>query len=242
MGTARVVKGELHPIEILPVPQDYQYDRRVWAVGHNTSVVASENDSEIRTAALAMYEQPRIMTRDAVKARFAELAKDHFQTLNAIYEEMVAYANHWKLNVLAGNSLKLDPLAFEQCTTDFAGFEDKIKRFACGVAALRADERLLTAFKAMNRVMGKLARGYDAWRLFQLVFIVSVASCTGGATTTRSAVQSRADLSRSGSCSSVRGWEASITTAPKRLPAALFAIQPGFATRSRGLSAFCAPE
>lgn len=171
--TARILEGELHPIEILPVPQDYQYDRRVWAVGHNTSVVASADDSTIRTAALAVYEQPRIMTRDAVKARFSELAQDPFQTLAAIYEEMVAYAQHWKSDVLAANSLKLDPNAFKQCTKDYAGFEDEIKRFASGVAALRADERLLAAFKAMNRVMGKLARGYDAWRLFQLVFIVT---------------------------------------------------------------------
>jgi len=171
--TARILEGALHPIEILPVPQDYQYDRRVWAVGHNTSVVASENSSEIRTAALAVYEQPRIMTRDAVKARFSELAQDPFQTLTAIYEEMVVYARHWKSDVLAANSLKLDPHAYEQCTKDYAGFEDEIKRFASGVAALRVDERLLAAFKSMNRVMGRLALGYDAWRLFQLVFIVT---------------------------------------------------------------------
>jgi hypothetical protein len=38
---------------------------------------------------------------------------------------------------------------------------------------LRCDERLLRAFQAANRVFGKLAGGYDSWRLFQLVYIVT---------------------------------------------------------------------
>lgn len=171
--TARIVEGALHPIEILPVPQDYQYDRRVWAVGHNTSVVVHEKTSAISTAALAVYEQPRIMTRDAVKARFQGLADSPFATLEAIYEAMVSYGQHWNDDILAKNSLGLGAHALEQCRKDHSGFEDEIRRFASGVAALKVDERLLVAFKAMNKVMGKLARGYDAWRLFQLVFIVT---------------------------------------------------------------------
>ena len=54
---AKVLAGGLRPVEILPVPQDYQYDRRVWAVGHNTSVVSDVANLEVRTAALAQYDQ-----------------------------------------------------------------------------------------------------------------------------------------------------------------------------------------
>jgi len=63
--------------------------------------------------------------------------------------------------------------ALAECGRDYSGFEDEIRRFAAGIAALKADERLLTAFKASNRVFGKLANGYDSWRLFQVVFIVT---------------------------------------------------------------------
>lgn len=165
--------GDLVPIEILPVPQDYQYDRRVWAVGHNTSVRADRDAGTVQTAALAVYEQPRIMTRDAVKARFTALSTEPFQTLDAIYEAMIEYQRDWKERVLDGNDLRLDASALAECTHDYTGFVDEIRRFACGVAALKADERLLRAFQAANRVFGRLANGYDSWRLFQLVYIVT---------------------------------------------------------------------
>lgn len=48
--SATVNVGELHPIEILPVPQDYQYDRRVWAVGHNASIRVNRETNEVKTA------------------------------------------------------------------------------------------------------------------------------------------------------------------------------------------------
>jgi len=170
---AKVENGELHPIEILPVPQDYQYDRRVWAVGHNTSVVANPQTGDIHTAALAVFKQPRIMTRDVVSAEFAQLSSAPFETLEAVYKAMCAYARDWRERVLDKNALKLDAAAMSECEKDYAGFSDEIRRFACGVAALRADPRLLQAFQGANRVFGKLASGYDSWRLFQLVYIVT---------------------------------------------------------------------
>lgn len=170
---ARVEGGELHPVEILPVPQDYQYDRRVWAVGHNTSVVANPQTAYIRTAALAVFEQPRIMTRDVVPAKFAQLASTPFETLEAVYQAMCDYAKDWRERVLDQNALNLDTAALTECEKDYAGFSDEIRRFASGVAALRADPRLLQAFQGANRVFEKLASGYDSWRLFQLVYIVT---------------------------------------------------------------------
>lgn len=170
---ASITTGRLQPIEILPVPQDYQYDRRVWAVGHNTSVIADIEAGTIATAALAVYEQPRIMTRDIVKARFSDLAADPFMTLESIYQAMGEYGRDWKQRVLTDNALGLDGAALHECRRDFDGFKDEVRRFASGVAALRADAKLLSAFNAANRVMGKLARGYDSWRLFQLVFLVT---------------------------------------------------------------------
>lgn len=170
---AKASGAELHPIEILPVPQDYQYDRRVWAVGHNTSVVTEREAGVIRTAALAVFEQPRIMTRDVVPAKFSSLASSPFETLKDIYDAMCEYEDDWQQRVLGQNALNLDAAALDECRRDHAGFKDEIRRFACGVAALRGDERLLRAFQAANRVFGKLASGYDAWRLFQLVYIVT---------------------------------------------------------------------
>lgn len=170
---AHLSRGELVPIEILPVPEDYQYDRRVWAVGHNTSVTADRANGMITTAALAVYRQPRLVTRDTVSAAFNALANDPFPTLRAIYDAMTTYAIDWRERVIARNELQLGNEALDACDRDRRGFEDEVQRFAAGVAALEADARLMTAFKAANRVFGRLARGYDKWRLFQIVFIVT---------------------------------------------------------------------
>jgi hypothetical protein len=170
---AVVRRGELHPVEILPVPQDYQYDRRVWAVGHNTSVRADHDAKTVHTAALAAYEQPRVVTRDFIRAKFAELSEDPFETLQAMYDGMCTHEKDWKARVLDENALNLDGAALAECARDYAGFQDEVRRFAAGVAALKADERLLIAFRASNRVFGRLARGYDSWRLFQIAYIVT---------------------------------------------------------------------
>jgi len=165
--------GTLRPIEILPVPHDYQYDRRVWAVGHNTSVTTDLVTKSVRTCALAVYEQARIVTRDKPAARFSDLATNTFPTLARIHEAMCDWEKDWNDKVIGGNSLNLDPAALAECKRDLEGFRGEIERFCGGIAALKADDRLLLSFQAANRVFGRLARGYDSWRLFQLVFIVT---------------------------------------------------------------------
>lgn len=170
---AEVTAGEIQAIEILPVPHDYQYDRRVWGVGHNTSVLVDRTVRRIVTRALARYEQLRIVTQDRPVARFADLATDPVAVLTTIESAMRNYLADWRTRVIAANALGLDAQALAECTKDCDGFADEVRRFASGTAALRQDDRLLAAFKGANRVFGRVARGYDAWRLFQIVFIVT---------------------------------------------------------------------
>ncbi len=170
--TSRVIQGKLHPIEILPVPEDYQYDRKVWAVGHNTSVEVGEDRTLLETHALARFEQPRLTTQSDPPARFSELARAPLEILGCIRQAMEEHAADWQKVILA-NSLGLDGEAVAECRKDLQGFRDEITRYVRGIAALRSDVRLLMAFQAMNRVMGRVAKGYDRWRLFQIVFIVT---------------------------------------------------------------------
>ena len=57
-----IVRGTLMPVELLPVAKDYQFDRRVWAVGHSASVVVSGDRTALRTETLARFDQPRRTT------------------------------------------------------------------------------------------------------------------------------------------------------------------------------------
>lgn len=177
LGDARmqieITAGELLPIEILPVAEDYQYDRRVWAVGHNTSVDVVDK-RHIETRALARYYQVRRTTRNFPPVRFEDLADKPIQVLETVRQEMLSFAQDWERQQFGPeSSLRENRETYEACNRDFQGFNDETRRFASGIAALRADARLLTAFRSMNRVMSRLAVGYDSWRLFQIVFIVT---------------------------------------------------------------------
>jgi hypothetical protein len=170
---AELLEGEIFPVEILPVPQDYQYDRRVWGIGHNTSVHVRRDIKAISTHPLACYEQLRIVTHNDPPARFADLAEDPISVLVSIESAMRKYLTDWRERILDQNVLKLDTKALVECGRDCDGFADEIRRFGSGIAALLSDKRLLTAFKGANRVFGRVAKGYEAWRLFQIVFFVT---------------------------------------------------------------------
>lgn len=165
--------GKLHPIEILPVPKDYQYDRRVWAVGHGTSV-QRKGDNRFVTEALARYDQIRRATRELPAARFADLIDSPLQTLETIRLAMAQYAENWEQRVIRDNERGFSEPELTEVQNDLAAFRDEEERFTAGIAALNGDRRLLNAFVSMNKVFQRVARGnYDAWRLFQIVFIVT---------------------------------------------------------------------
>jgi hypothetical protein len=170
---ASILTGEIEPIEILPVPKDYQYDRRVWGVGHNTSVVVDRDAKKAVTKALARFAQPRIVTQDKPEAQFSELSEDPVSVLTRIEQRMREYLKDWSDRVIDANPLHLDQAELIECKRDRGGFEAEIHRLSCGIAALQCDPKLLEAFKATNRVFGRVARGYGAWRLFQIVFIAT---------------------------------------------------------------------
>jgi len=169
----KIIRGELKPVEILPVPEDYQYDRMVWAVGHNASVEVDDRRHILETRTLARFYQPRLATQSEPPARFKDLDEKPFDVLETIHRAMENYADKWKVETIERNDLGLDDASLIECQKDLAGFRGEIDRFCCGIAALQVDPGLLRAFRGMNRIMGRLAKDFDRWRLFQIVFIVS---------------------------------------------------------------------
>ena len=73
--------GMLSPVELLPVPRDYQFNREVWAVGHGASVVVSQDRRSVHTETLTRYSQPRRTTREEPTARFIVFIVTQLPTL-----------------------------------------------------------------------------------------------------------------------------------------------------------------
>lgn len=170
-----VERGRVRPIEILPVPRDYQYDRKVWGVGHNTSVTVQRASGAFRTHALARFDQPRLTTKEELPTEFERFAEQPLESLSEIHEAMQAEAEKWRDEVIGTNTLKLTPEALAACEADFELFKGEVDRFAAGIAALKVQPHLLKAFVGMNRTMGRIAanKGFTRWRLFQIAYIVT---------------------------------------------------------------------
>ena len=192
----------LQPYELDLMPEDYRFDQRVWAKGHNCSThtkpadgsteLKERTDSVIEfqfqttavpTAPVYEFEYRNEYDSD-IDTRFLTLAdaagKGTIDTLRDIAEGMEAYHRDWVMTrkeKFAQTHTSEEVEAFEEDAHIFDEIE--IERFREGIEMLDNDEEALRAFRLMNRVNHRVHAelpddgGFDRWRLFQLVFIVS---------------------------------------------------------------------
>jgi Helicase conserved C-terminal domain len=173
--TVRASSGRIVPIEMNLGPDAYRYDGRLPAYATNCGVeagwAADGSIAALRTVPAPVHETYRTPSRDHAAAKFARLVDDPLSALDELASALEAYENDpaW-----ATDSMDSDHAARKEADRRAFGLE--VRRFKEGIRWLRKDPRLLLAFRLSNRTMIRLndrPGGYDAWRLFQLVFIVS---------------------------------------------------------------------
>lgn len=153
----------------------FRYDRSLTAVGLNCGVATSQAGDRLTLSTVSMPTKRtyRLEPREISEARptFAALASDPMPVLNAILADMVRFDAHdWerKLAALSGAERAEADAARKQ-------FKIEIEAFHRGIALLGDSryENVARAFRLMNMVMSRAAAKYEAWRLFQIVFIIS---------------------------------------------------------------------
>lgn len=153
---------------------DYKYDRTQPAIGHNCGVEVDPDDPAVlRTTHLPVYRQYRLQTRDHVEANLDELIRDPVRVLTKIKQAMEREVDDWKAY---GRQLsyQLSPQAQAQLADEINGFEREICRFANGIRLIRDNKSIKLAFTQMNMTFRNSAKQFEAWYLFQIVFIVSL--------------------------------------------------------------------
>ena len=157
------------------LPASFRFDREMPGVGINGHVDSTVGQStltlHLRTVPIAAV--PRLEPRDipAANPTFDSLVRDPITVLSGIREAMTRYdTESWeaRIRTLSGQEQI-------EATDARTRFRAEIERFAQGIALL-ADGRypaVRRAFELMNRAMQASATKFDAWRLFQIVFIVS---------------------------------------------------------------------
>ncbi|WP_218827466.1 DEAD/DEAH box helicase family protein [Halorubrum ezzemoulense] len=184
------VEGTFDRYEFNLGPDDYRFEQFIWAKGHNCStaveVLDDDNNPNRRIATTATPSSPvyEFEFSDEYDTRFEALAgdvpgKSTIDVLEDISEGMDEFLGEWR-----GSRKSEFKREYGEESEEFAefiaaadNFEEESDRFKAGIEVLRNEDDVRRAFQMMNRVNNTVhnvkADAFDAWRLFQLVFVVS---------------------------------------------------------------------
>ena len=152
---------------------DYKYDKEQFAVGQNCSVIVDKENNTIRTEHLPTFTQYRLITNDDLAVKFDDLIDNPIDTLNNILEKMKQEFSSWK-SYRTEKSQTLSNEALNKMDKEIKEFEFEIKRFEFGIKVIRDYPIVKKGFVLMNKTFKNTSKKYSTWRLFQIVFIVSM--------------------------------------------------------------------
>lgn len=177
------VKGN-EGIEFQNIPLDYfsgSYKERnpIFAVTENASAKYHMERNEIRTDNIPIYYQKRLVTKDDLKeyVTFAKLIQDPIVNLNYILLKMEEDYGRCEDNFESRRS-KLSSQACLKYQNALREYENEISRFHNGIKQIEYKDFVRKAFYYMNKTfqtkLDGQSRNITGWRLFQIVFIVSM--------------------------------------------------------------------
>lgn len=162
----------LLPIELDYFADDYKYDKDVYALGNNCNVEYFPENNMLQTVHVPVYIQKRLKTNKDLEVKFKDLVDDPNKTLQGIYKNMLLELEKWKKDFDSREGLT--QIGRKQFEGEINAFELEIKRFKTGMDLIANYNMIRDSFKFMNMSFSNSAKGYDSWRLFQIVFIVSL--------------------------------------------------------------------
>ena len=165
--------AEYAPITLDYFLDDYKYDKEQKAVGLNCSITYDPKSNTISTDHLPTFIQKRLVTNDELAVKFQDLITQPLETLKNIRKKMNAEIKAWR-DYYAEKATTLTEKGKEAMLEEIGNFQLEIERFQLGVDTIAAYPSVLKSFVLMNQAFRQTAKKYDTWRLFQIVFIVSL--------------------------------------------------------------------
>lgn len=169
-------------VKFLDIKLDYfknSYKNRapVYAVTENTSAFFNEEENAIYTDNIPKYYQKRLKTKDDYNqyVTFENLISDPVGNLSSIYEAML---KDYDKCVREYNSVAFcTETAKQKFKEDLDEYNREISRFKKGIEQIEYKDFVKKAFIYMNKTFSLdwgEQRKIQGWRLFQIVFIVSL--------------------------------------------------------------------
>lgn len=174
--------SEYQPIKLDYFVDDYKYDKNEMAVGLNCGIVWNPIKKDIiKTTNLPIFRQYRLKTKDNLVAKFNDLINDPVKSLENIYNNMLTELGQWENDYnIRKNNLAIEESdnkkACEKFQKEIKSFKFEIERFKRGIEKIQNYDIVKQAFILMNKSFARSSKGYDSWRLFQIVFITSLIS------------------------------------------------------------------
>lgn len=175
------IKGlDTRPFLLEALEDSFRYDRRIEAYGINCGIRRLGDGSLVTEDAITVdRHRPGYWNVDdpMPSMRFADLGEDPIASATSLLACLKRWGdNSWSIGTLKRRA-EDEGWSEDMLTQAFEGAHDfgrECERIERGIHLLESDERLLNAFKGMNRAMLRSATGrYDSWRPFQLGFLLA---------------------------------------------------------------------
>lgn len=173
-GVDIILEGaDYAPIKLDYFLDDYKYDKEQKAVGLNCSVVFDKQGNMISTDHLPTFSQKRLVTNDDLAVRFQDLIDSPLDTLKGIRKKMDSEIKRWR-DFYTLKEPELTEIGKRKMKEEIRDFQLEIERFQFGIDVISTYPIVLKSFILMNEAFLKTSKKYNTWRLFQIVFIVSL--------------------------------------------------------------------
>lgn len=165
-------------IELENLLSSFKKRQPIYATSENTSVRYYPELNMLDTDNVPYYIQYRLRTNDALNKHtaFKALLDNPIENLRCISLEMTD--DYARCNKEYRESTELTEEAKEKFKTALADYENEIKRFNKGIEMIECHEYVKKAFVCMLETFmtnfPEERRSITGWRLFQIVFIVSM--------------------------------------------------------------------
>ena len=165
--------AEFDDIEMDYFADDYKYDRTQKAVGTNCSVIYDKKTNTIQTEHMPQFIQYRFVTNDKLAVKFEDLLQEPEKELYRIEKLMRGELAEWEKykDSIWG---QLTNKGKDSIEAEIKEFNLEIQRFVKGIETIKNYPIVKKSFIYMNETFKNTNKKYNTWRLFQIVFIVSI--------------------------------------------------------------------
>lgn len=176
----RAENTQFLPVDIDYFKKSYKAREPIYAVAENAASKYDAENNTLITENIPVYYQKRLVTNDTYSeySSFDKLIDDPIKNLNYILAKM-------KTDLMARNDeyqnvkSSLSEPAKNKYLDDLSDYKMEIDRFEAGIKQIELKDYVKRAFKSMNMTFRQeMPEGtplrITGWRLFQLVFIVSL--------------------------------------------------------------------